>query len=94
VSIFGPKLDVTGTDAELTHLATGLAKRPVKPKLYLSCGTEDELLPDTREFHQHLEKVGVPHTYSEGPGNHEWRYWDQEIQKVINWLPILLGSPA
>src|SRR4051812_20613563 len=31
------------------------------PALRIDCGTEDELLPQNREFHQHLESLHIPH---------------------------------
>ena len=35
-----------------------------------------------------LEKLGLDFTYEEGPGNHSWPYWDDKIQRVLEWLPI------
>ena len=23
-----------------------------------------------------------------GPGEHEWGYWDTQIQDVLSWLPL------
>ena len=34
------------------------------------------------------EKLGVPFTWRQGPGSHEWSYWDAEIQNVLKWLPL------
>jgi peroxiredoxin Q/BCP len=63
---------------------------PPRPKagIYLACGTEDELLEDSRAFRRHLEALRLPATYVEGPGSHEWGYWDAQIQKVLDWLPL------
>ena len=27
-------------------------------------------------------------TYEEGPGNHEWDFWDRYILKILDWLPL------
>ena len=24
--------------------------------------------------------------YEESPGNHQWKYWDEKIQTVLDWL--------
>ena len=32
------------------------------------------------------EKVDL--TYEEGPGNHEWDFWDRYILKILDWLPL------
>ena len=34
------------------------------------------------------EKLGLKLTYEEGPGEHEWGYWDRQIQRVLAWLPL------
>ena len=57
------------------------------PKLFLTCGTEDGLYPDTVAFRDHLRKLGVDCTYDECKGVHEWGLWDRKIQEVIRWLP-------
>jgi S-formylglutathione hydrolase FrmB len=76
-------------DSNLWLLASNVAaSQGPKPAVYLSCGTEDELLADTRTFRQHLDALGLPLTYDEGPGAHEWGYWDAQIQRVLEWLPV------
>ncbi len=61
----------------------------VLPKLMMICGTEDEwVLPSNRRFHEHLLSLGISHTYYESPGAHTWDYWDTEIQRVLEWLPV------
>jgi S-formylglutathione hydrolase FrmB len=87
--IFGAELKGEGTDADLFTLAQRVAVSPgPKPRLFLCCGTEDELLGDNHDFRRRLESVHLEHTYEEGPGNHEWGYWDAQIQRVLNWLPL------
>ena len=27
-------------------------------------------------------------TYEEGPGAHEWDFWNRYIKKVLEWLPL------
>lgn len=56
------------------------------PKLYLWCGTEDSLLPINREFHRHLEALGVEHRYEESEGDHSWKWWDQQIQPALQYI--------
>jgi S-formylglutathione hydrolase FrmB len=87
--IFGDSFGSDPAPAELLPLADRLAvSAEPRPRLYLCCGTEDYLLHDSRAFHQHLERAGLEHTYEEGPGTHEWGYWDRQIQRVIDWLPL------
>lgn len=58
------------------------------PKLNISCGTEDMLYHCNQMFCKKLEKQKVGFTYFETPGVHEWGVWDQNIQKVLDWLPV------
>ena len=32
--------------------------------------------------------AGYDLTYEESPGDHQWKYWDQKVQTVLNWLPL------
>ena len=83
--IAGAQKNAAGTDSDLYHLARR-ASAP-RPALYLSCGTEDELLADSRAFHRHLDEADYPHHYEESPGAHEWAFWDRQIECVLDWLP-------
>ena len=85
--IFGPELK--GEGADLYPLAQKLAaSAQPKPRLYLCCGTDDDLLADNRDFRRHLDSLHLENTYDEGPGHHEWGYWDAQIQRVLDWLPL------
>ena len=58
------------------------------PPLYVSCGTEDELLPMNRRFAAEAEAAGARVTTDFRPGEHEWGLWDAVIREVIDWLPL------
>ncbi len=88
--IAGQSPDAEGSPSDLFHLAKrAAARRGSKPAVWLSCGTEDEIICDTRAFHSHLKKLGWTHHHETGPGGHDWAYWDTQIQRAIAWLPIL-----
>jgi S-formylglutathione hydrolase FrmB len=87
--IFGNLRGVAGSDNDLFHLARELARsKTVKQRLYQCCGTEDPLYRDNVRFKRLAESLGLDLTYEEGPGEHEWGYWDRQIQKVLAWLPL------
>ena len=57
-----------------------LAKKLVEaggnlPKLFISCGYNDQLAESNRRYHDFLSSIGYPHVYEEGPGSHEWAFW-------------------
>ncbi|MNO08323.1 hypothetical protein D3C81_2309100 [compost metagenome] len=59
-----------------------------KPLLYQCCGTEDFLYKDNQTFRKACAKTSLSLTYEEGPGEHEWGYWDTKIRDVLAWLPL------
>lgn len=90
-TIFGEQ-KVRGSEDDLLFLLDRTAKASApKPKLYQCCGTEDFLYKDNQTFKKAAESSGLDFTYEEGPGEHEWGYWDTMIQRVLEWLP--LGEP-
>lgn len=84
---FGPLDEARGGDDDLVALLDRAAPDAL-PKLYLSCGTEDWLLPSNRAFRARAQKRGVQMDYFEGPGGHDWDFWDAEVRKVLGWLPL------
>lgn len=80
---------VRGTDNDLIAL---LKKRVSEgrqiPRLYQCCGTEDFLYGLNLNFREKLETAGADLTYDESPGIHNWDYWDPQIRKVLEWLPL------
>ena len=57
-------------------------------RFYQCCGTEDFLYGQNVAFRDHARMQGLDLLYEEGPGNHVWGYWDRQIAKAIEWLPI------
>jgi putative tributyrin esterase len=85
--IFGGTGPERGSEHDLFHLATALASTAaLRPRLYQCCGTEDFLLAQNRALREHLQPLGYDYLYEEGPGDHDWAYWDQSIQRVLKWL--------
>lgn len=58
------------------------------PRLYMTCGTEDFILPGNRSFYEAAVKKGIDVVYEEHPGVHSWEFWDQHIQDVLRWFPL------
>ena len=58
------------------------------PRFYLACGTRDRLLSATRAFRDRLRADGVSVDYDEEDRGHDWDFWDSQIRKVLDWLPL------
>lgn len=88
-TIFGDLNALPGSENDLFQLATqlGQSDRP-KPKLFQWCGSEDFLYPSNLSFRDHLQTLPFDFTYSDGPGDHVWQCWDDQIRVVLDWLPL------
>ena len=60
------------------------------PKLFFSMGTEDQafLSGDYAKLKVYVEEMGIPAMFTEGPGKHEWRVWDRDIQLALDFFDI------
>jgi S-formylglutathione hydrolase FrmB len=88
--IFGSIDEFTGSDNDLLALARKTAAGTVKPKIFLACGSSDFLWQDNLNFRPYLEQLGYDVTWRQKQGaGHEWAYWDEMIQHVLDWLPVI-----
>lgn len=87
--IFGDLSNVKDSDRDIKWLAKKLrADKAVLPEIYMACGVDDVLLPGNRSLRDCFEENGFDVTYEEGPGNHEWDFWNDYIKRAIDWLPL------
>lgn len=86
--LFGDLEKATVSDKNPIWLVNELAGKPNLPHIYIACGMEDHLITHSRNFRDLLIRKGFSVTYEEGPGGHEWDFWDTYIKKAIDWLPL------
>lgn len=96
--VFGDLNELLGSDKDPEALILNLKKdnadnpenpeKAVIPHIYMACGTEDFLLKENRAYHEFLEKEGVEHTYIEAPGVHDWKFWNEYIEKAMKWATV------
>lgn len=88
-AIFGDMEKAAKTDLNPTVAFDNLLKenRPV-PKFYISCGTEDGLFDANVDFKNYLVDKGADVTWDEEKRGHDWDFWDSQIKKVLDWLPL------
>jgi putative tributyrin esterase len=88
-TIWGNLKQFKGSQNDLLYLADSLAASGgPHPNLYAWCGTEDFLYEQNLGFRDYAAQIGLDLLYEEGPGDHSWKYWDQQIQRVLEWLPL------
>jgi putative tributyrin esterase len=85
-NIFGDLSKVPNSEHDLFALAEKVASESIRPKLYQCCGTEDFLHADNIRFRDIVSKLPLDLTYEEGPGEHNWAYWDKMIQTILPWM--------
>ena len=88
-AVFGDLNRLPGSDAdcEALYLRRKEAGLPI-PRLYMACGTEDFLIEPNRKYRDFLRKQGADLQYEEGPGIHDFHFWSEYLQHVLDWLPL------
>lgn len=88
-AVFGPYDQAVRSDKNPRVALEELLRegRPL-PKVYLSCGLQDDLLIPNRTLRDHFLEKGVVLTYAERDGNHNWDFWNTEIKAILDWLPL------
>ena len=56
------------------------------PFMYLACGTEDELCDANRAFADYLIAERADCHYEEGPGRHDWFFWNEYIDRGLRYI--------
>lgn len=95
---FGPAGGGVKAENDLFKLVGELPAERVKslPFLYLDCGTEDSLrlLPSNLALAGLLVERKIPHEYRQLPGDHNWAYWDRQVQEVLRLASAKLATPT
>lgn len=56
------------------------------PPLRFDCGTDDQLFEANRTLHEKLTSAGLPHSYQEFAGGHEWEYWAEHMADTLGFF--------
>ncbi|EOT25753.1 alpha/beta hydrolase [Enterococcus saccharolyticus] len=83
--IFGPLEKIKGSENDLIHLIQTIDKKQA-PRFFITCGTEDELYDANVYATKQLKKRRLDVTFEDGPGAHDWDFWDKWIQRVLTWI--------
>lgn len=85
-SVFGDLEAAVKTDKNPRVLIANITA-PL-PRVYMACGTEDDLLASNHLYRDLFRKAGYDLTWFEGPGAHDWDFWDAQIHRALDWLPL------
>jgi len=68
----------------LANAAKNSQSQPI-PRLFVSCGLQDELLLTNRYFVGNCKSLGVSVEYHEENGIHDWFFWDKQIRDFLRF---------
>lgn len=71
------------------NLARNIKEEEMKfPKIYMACGCNDPVYQNNIDFRDELLNLGADVTWDEEADyGHEWRFWDMEMERFLNWIP-------
>lgn len=58
------------------------------PVFFSTVGTEDFTYGWNVSFRDKMKEMGIPLAWTEGPGSHNWFYWNEHLVDVLEWLPL------
>ncbi|MBV9242087.1 MAG: esterase family protein [Acidobacteria bacterium] len=84
-AIFGPEGSASRNGNDIFALLKAVTPGEIKkePFIFQSCGTEDFLFLNNRDFQTLLLQKKIPHEYRERPGTHDWAFWDDQIREFL-----------
>jgi putative tributyrin esterase len=88
---FGPESSPARKDEDPFSLIRMLTPANC-PQLYLAIGWGDSLLGENREFVALLSELKMPYRYAEVPGQHEWKVWEEQVQRVLAVEAPVIGA--
>ena len=87
--LFDNKKAAAGTDKNpRAAVEEMLSEHRCIPKFYMACGTKDDLMQANVDFRVFLQTKGLEVTWDEEDYGHDWDFWDSQIKKVLDWLPL------
>ena len=80
------ELEILHDEVTPIDLVKKINLKDIHPRPIHTCGKQDFLLNENRKFNEVLNEVGYKHLYVEKDGDHEWPYWDKEIQTALKYF--------
>lgn len=84
-NLFGDLNRMIGSENDPIAMALKAHQEKRLPPIYMACGTEDYVYENYLKVKNIFDKAGIEYTSEEGPGEHEWTFWDIYIRKAIDW---------
>lgn len=85
-AVFGPELEIQPSQDLYALARQRLEETGKLPPILCCCGTEDPFIGMNREFAAYMRQTGTDFHYVEGPGAHEWRFWEEHLETAFDFL--------
>jgi S-formylglutathione hydrolase FrmB len=90
--LFGDLSKLPGSQHDPAVWLKNAARDPEKlPRLFITCGRQDDLYPLSAGFSAACRSLGIPVDYHEEDGKHDFSFWNPQLRR---WLDLLVGQPA
>lgn len=85
-AIYGAEGSAGRAANDVFKLTRDLTPEAIKalPFIYVSCGNEDFLIANNRDYMKVLTEKKIPHEYRQHPGVHDWVFWDDQIREFLD----------
>ena len=89
-AIFGKKENYKGSGMDPYKLAADLkASGKEFPQIFMAAGEDDPIKKQSIDFDAYLEnELKVPVKFSIDKGAHDWAFWDRNLYRMLEWLPV------
>lgn len=77
-------------DFSVVNLVSRLKK--LELPMIIDCGLDDFFLPANQEMHRRLVEAGIPHEYTERPGEHNGDYWGNAVDFQVVFFHKFFSS--
>ena len=85
--VFGDLSRLDETEANPEVQFAGLKAKGIQtPSIYMAVGTEDFLYENNQVTRKALDALGADLKYEEGPGAHDWTFWNHYIINGVEWM--------
>ena len=86
--ILGPGMPVNAEN-DMTQLVQTAAASPLKPQMYVACGTGDALYGESLQLRDDLQKHQFNLTYEEWEGTHSWTFWREALPRGLRTMGLI-----
>ncbi|WP_195575165.1 alpha/beta hydrolase [Paenibacillus sp. 1001270B_150601_E10] len=83
---FGLELKVESGDDLYQLAARRLNEGSSLPSILCCCGSSDPFIEMNREFASYMQDTNFHFQYVEGPGTHDWLFWEEHLKTTFDFL--------